>query len=49
MGYKSRGNWRTGLCLKFDCTNRDIKCTTCVRFSEYKTNDSEKQPDNNTV
>lgn len=35
MSYKSRGNYKMGLCLKSDCSNRDLKCESCVRFSEY--------------
>lgn len=36
MGWKSRGNWQIGLCLRGDCTNRYKKCEQCFRFSEYK-------------
>jgi len=32
---KHRDNWKS-VCLKFDCVNRDIKCETCRRFSEYE-------------
>jgi len=35
MNHKSRVNWKTGICLKSDCTNRDKTCDQCVRFSEY--------------
>jgi len=35
MGYKSRGNWYIGICLK-NCKNRNKKCKECIRFSEYK-------------
>ena len=30
MGYKSRGNYKPGLCMKFDCKNRDKKCKECM-------------------
>jgi len=36
MGYKSRGNWRIGACLK-RCANRGELCTDCFRFSNFKT------------
>ena len=35
MGYKSRGAYKVGICLKA-CANRDKKCDKCLRFSEYK-------------
>lgn len=41
MGSKSRGNWKTGVCLKTDCKNRDIRCDICIRFSEYTGNTGE--------
>jgi len=36
MSNKSRGNYRPGLCMKFDCIWRDIKCYICIRHSEYE-------------
>lgn len=36
MSYKSRGNWKIGICLKTKCINRPEKCSQCFRFSEYK-------------
>lgn len=35
MSIKSGGNWKTGICPKGDCINRDKKCNDCIRFSEY--------------
>ena len=35
MSYKTRSNYKLGLCLK-KCANRDIKCKECLKFSEYK-------------
>jgi len=35
MGYKTRANYKLGLCLR-QCANRDIKCKTCLKFSEYE-------------
>jgi hypothetical protein len=35
MSAKSRGNWKMGICLKSDCTNRDKLCTECLRFDKY--------------
>jgi hypothetical protein len=35
MSHKSRSNWQVSICLK-DCANRDIKCDTCYRWSNYK-------------
>jgi hypothetical protein len=35
MGSKSRGNWNINACLR-NCKNRDKKCDTCIRFSEYE-------------
>jgi hypothetical protein len=35
MSIKSRGNWKMGICLKGDCTNRDIRCNECLRFNQY--------------
>ena len=35
MGYKSRGNYQVGVCLKTDCVNRDFSCQSCVKFSHY--------------
>jgi hypothetical protein len=32
---KSRSNWRTGMCMKFDCVNRDEQCDDCIGFSNY--------------
>lgn len=37
MGYKSRGNYAVGACLKTDCVNRDFVCEQCIRFSHYST------------
>jgi hypothetical protein len=31
-GYK----FNVGICLKEKCKNRDKKCKECIRFSEYK-------------
>ena len=31
-GYK----FTVDLCLKFECKNRDIKCTDCHKFSKYE-------------
>lgn len=42
MGWKSRGNWPTGICLR-KCANRDIKCDDCFRFSEYKALETQKE------
>jgi hypothetical protein len=47
MSIKSRGNWKTGICLKSDCTNRDKKCDQCVRFSEY-TGEKKEEPKSET-
>lgn len=44
MSYKSRGNWKTGVCLKSDCTNRDKACDRCIRFSEYTGKIEEVKP-----
>lgn len=36
MGYKSRGNWNVGACIKL-CMNRGKRtCKKCVRFSRFK-------------
>lgn len=35
MGEKSRGNWQVRICLKH-CANKDKKCKTCIKFSNYK-------------
>lgn len=35
-GPKSRGNFKLGICMKFDCKNRDKKCKECIRFSRYR-------------
>jgi len=35
MSAKSRSNWRIGICLKSDCTNRDTLCDKCVGFGHY--------------
>ena len=35
MGYKSRGCFFCGICLK-DCKNRGKKCNECYRFSKFK-------------
>lgn len=37
MGYKSRGNYPIGRCFKEDCLNRDLICSSCIRFSNYVT------------
>lgn len=34
--YKTRTNYKPGLCMKFDCKNRNKKCNQCIKFSEYK-------------
>ena len=36
MGFKSRGNWQLGYCMRHDCSNRDVRCDSCFRFNEYK-------------
>lgn len=37
MGYKSRGGWSLGYCMKVDCLNRnDDGCSECFRYSNYK-------------
>lgn len=38
MGYKSRGNYTVGVCLKSDCVNRDFVCEQCIKFSHYSDN-----------
>jgi len=35
MGYKSRGNWHIGACLK-RCANRGDLCKECIRFSKFE-------------
>jgi hypothetical protein len=35
MGPKTRGNYRTGICLR-ECAARGKVCDECIRFSEYK-------------
>lgn len=35
MSEKARENYKIGLCMKFDCINRDKKCDVCINFSEY--------------
>ena len=40
MGYKSRGNFQVNCCLK-RCSNRDISCTACWRFSCYEPLDNQ--------
>jgi len=42
MGYKSRSNYHMGLCMKFDCKNRNKKCKECINFSLYETNNNKK-------
>ena len=32
---KWRENHRPGLCTRFDCRARDVRCEQCIRFSEY--------------
>jgi len=39
MGVKTRSNYKPGLCMKFDCDNRNDKCKECIKFSEYKKKD----------
>lgn len=36
MGYKSRGNFSVGVCLR-DCRNQGNKkkCEVCIRFNKY--------------
>ena len=41
-GPKSRDSYAPGLCMKFDCANRDVKCVECLRFSEYEANEEAK-------
>ena len=36
MGYKSRGNFKVVLCMKFDCKNRDKLCKECVKCYHYE-------------
>lgn len=35
MGFKSRDNFKPGLCTRFDCLVRNIRCDTCFAFSNY--------------
>ena len=36
MNYKSRGNYKPGKCMNFDCKNRDLKCKDCFMYrGEY--------------
>ena len=44
-GPKSRDNYAPGLCMKFDCANRDVKCGECLRFSEYEEKEGEHDKD----
>ena len=34
MGYKSRGNYSIGLCIR-PCSVRGEKCKDCINFDEY--------------
>lgn len=34
MGVKSRGNYK-GICMKFDCGNRNIICDKCHNNDKY--------------
>jgi plasmid maintenance system killer protein len=34
--FSCAGNKQVGICMRFDCSNRGIKCGVCVRNSEYK-------------
>jgi len=44
MSVQEPSNYKTGICLKADCHNRDKKeypvitgkCHTCIKFSNYK-------------
>lgn len=37
MGYKSKDSYKPGLCMRFDCINRDVLCDTeCYSFNKYK-------------
>ena len=33
--YKTRTNYKPGLCMKFYCKNRNKQCDNCVNFSNY--------------
>jgi len=33
---KSRDNWKMPFCMKTECSNRESKCSVCVRYSEYQ-------------
>lgn len=35
MGYKTRGSWSVGICLK-TCYNRGVLCKKCYKLSEYR-------------
>lgn len=35
MSYKTRSNYKVGVCLRFSCVNRGDFCDGCVRFSRY--------------
>lgn len=35
---KERGNYQVNACFKENCTNRDVLCESCFRYSEYATN-----------
>lgn len=35
MSYKSRQNWQINLCLRKNCKNRNKKCKSCVKFSNF--------------
>lgn len=39
-GYKSRGNWNVGICLK-DCVNREKMCEECLGFNRFVPNKEE--------
>lgn len=37
MGYKRRGNFTVGICLKLDCVNQETDiCKKCIHFSLYE-------------
>lgn len=46
MSFKTRGNYKTGLCLRFDCVNFPVKCPCCFKFKEYKEHMPNEQTDN---
>jgi len=39
MSAKSRTNYPVKICLK-ECKNKDKKCDTCIKFSEYEEKDN---------